>query len=335
MKLNSLVFGFLLVIFVATIGVTTVGSAPVILQGQFGGSGLQSVLGDYDGDGKTDIAVYNRQTGSWRVLTSSDGYQMKELTFGGLGFQPVSGDFDNDGKTDPIIYNQTTGEWQILLSGNNYSLISGGFGGPGYEPIMADYDGDGKTDIAVYNESLGMWYLYLTNEGTTTNPPPLTIACSVTPATANVGEPITWSVSASGGLGSYTYSWSGTDGLIGNSPNVSKTYSSSGQKTATVTVTSGSQTISASCSTTVVALPTEVVVTNNSSYVLVCVVNDVQKSIGLGQQKSWDFNGSFEISISTDGGYSWSQEWTMTTSYYYSVTNDVAVPGTLSIYGHQ
>jgi hypothetical protein len=334
MKLN--LFSVLTVFAIAISA--TVNSAPIILQGQFGGPEFQSVSGDYDGDGKTDPAIYNKQTGLWQVLTSSDGYQLKGLTFGGLGFQPVSGDFDNDGKTDPTIYNQTTGEWRILLSGSNYSLISGGFGGPGYEPIMADYDGDEKTDIAVYNESIGMWYLFLSNEGTTTNPPPLTIACSATPSTVNVGDSITWSASASGGIGGYSYSWTGTDGLIGNTKSVSKSYSSSGLKTATVTVTSGSQTMSASVSATIIPLPvqdTKVFVLNNSSYLLTCVVNGATNSVELGQQRSWPFSGSFAVSITINTGYSWSQTWTMNTNYHYDVTNDPAVPGTLSIHGYQ
>ena len=324
-----------LVFFVIAVS-ATVNSAPIIINGGFGGPGYQSISGDYDGDGKTDIGVYNKQTGLWQILMSADNYKLVGATFGNSEFQPVSGDFDNDGKTDPTIYNQTTGEWQILLSGNNYSLISGGFGGPGYEPIMADYDGDEKTDLAVYNESTGMWYLYLSNEGTTTNPPPLTVACSVTPATADVGESITWSVSASGGLGSYTYSWSGTDGLIGNSLNVSKTYSSPGSKTATVTVTSGSQTMSASCSATVIALQTEVVVSNNSSYVITCGVNGVTNSVGSGQHGSWPFSGSFSISMTIPStGFSWSQSWDINTSYYYTITDDSGIPGMVVIRGHQ
>jgi len=83
------------------------------------------------------------------------------------------------------------------------------------------------------------------------NPVPLTVSCSANPSTINQNGTITWNANMSGGLGNYTYSWSGTDGLTGNSQSVSRSYSYIGSKTAIVTVTSGSETRTATCSATV------------------------------------------------------------------------------------
>ncbi len=41
----------------------------------FGGSGFTPVAGDYDGDGKTDAAVYQNSSGNWFVMgTTQTGF---------------------------------------------------------------------------------------------------------------------------------------------------------------------------------------------------------------------------------------------------------------------
>ena len=55
----------------------------------FGGAGFTPVAGDYDGDGKTDAAVYQQNTGNWFVLGSTTGFFSPALNFGGSGFVPV------------------------------------------------------------------------------------------------------------------------------------------------------------------------------------------------------------------------------------------------------
>ncbi len=64
---------------------------------------------------------------------------------------------------------------------------------------------------------------------------------------------MTWYVMPSGGTGVYTYSWSGTDALAGTGPSVLKKYSTLGAKTASVKVISGSASVTANCTTTVVS----------------------------------------------------------------------------------
>jgi len=76
-------------------------------------------------------------------------------------------------------------------------------------------------------------------------------SCSINPASVQLGSSATLTATASGGTGSYAYSWIGTDGLSGASSTISETYPSAGLKVATVTVTSGGQSATANCSTTV------------------------------------------------------------------------------------
>ena len=66
----------------------------------------------------------------------------------------------------------------------------------------------------------------------------LNIGCYSDPVTIRVNQPITWLAEADGGIAPYTYSWTGSDGLTGSGQSVIKTYSTTGEKNAIVTVTS-------------------------------------------------------------------------------------------------
>ena len=56
----------------------------------WGGTGYTPVRGDFDGDGKTDLAVYQRSTGKWYVLLSASGYKTSfSASWGGSAYSPV------------------------------------------------------------------------------------------------------------------------------------------------------------------------------------------------------------------------------------------------------
>jgi FG-GAP-like repeat/Fibronectin type III domain len=127
-----------------------------------GGTGYVPVPGDYDGDRRQDVAVYNPSTGAWNILLSSTNFTTSlNLGWGGGGstFVPVPGDYDGDGKTDPAVYRPSTARWSILTSSSNYlSSLTVDWGGAGYTPIFGqDFDGDFRADVAVYQESTGTW----------------------------------------------------------------------------------------------------------------------------------------------------------------------------------
>ena len=120
----------------------------------WGGPGWEQVPGDYDGDGKTDIAVRNG-SGLWSILRSSDSGNTLFQWSAAAGDEVVRGDFDGDGKNDFALYNATTAGWSIIRSSDS-GLTYVPWGGPGWEQVPGDYDGDGKTDIAVRNGT-GLW----------------------------------------------------------------------------------------------------------------------------------------------------------------------------------
>jgi hypothetical protein len=80
---------------------------------------------------------------------------------------------------------------------------------------------------------------------------PLSVSCYANTTSGAIGSNISWQANATGGAGYYTYSWTGTDYLNGYGSYVNKTYNNPGSKTATVTVTSGGQTITKMCSNSV------------------------------------------------------------------------------------
>ena len=149
----------------------------------WGGPAYKPVLGDFDGDGKTDIAIYDKTggiwDGAWWIIPSSGTGPQGQVGGYGVGwgnsaiFKPVPADYDGDGKTDIAIYDPTNGSWWILPSsqatlGNLYNGAYGvGWGGPGFTPVPGDYDGDGKADVAIYQPSMGVWYIVPSSGGST------------------------------------------------------------------------------------------------------------------------------------------------------------------------
>lgn len=129
---------------------------------QFGGGSFGDVVvpGNFDGDKKTDYAVF--RSGIWYIMNSSDG-QTKSLQFGFATDKPVAGDYDGDGTTDIAVFRPETGVWYIQRSSDNgYDIRQ--FGLNGDVPLSGDYDGDGKTDLTVWRPTTGVWWVWKSSD---------------------------------------------------------------------------------------------------------------------------------------------------------------------------
>lgn len=81
--------------------------------------------------------------------------------------------------------------------------------------------------------------------------PTLDVYCSANQSSVRTGDTVTWTANTSGGNGSYSYSWSGSENLFGSSRVVYKNYYQTGTKSASVSVTSGNQTRTVNCNQSV------------------------------------------------------------------------------------
>jgi hypothetical protein len=136
-------------------------------------TGAIPVVGDWNGDGKAEIAVF--VAGVWYLDRNGNGRWDGEGTdvrgeFG-LGFPnavPVTGDWNGDGITEIGLY--SSGSW-YLDKNRNWSWddqpgdtqYAFGYGLPNAVPVTGDWNGDGITEIGVYSN--GNWYLDMNGNG--------------------------------------------------------------------------------------------------------------------------------------------------------------------------
>jgi len=134
---------------------------------------------DFDGDGKTDIAIARHYGGigpwTYWIMTSAKSL-ISTFDFGIFGVDALQpGDYDGDGMTDVAVWRGVCngapcGYWFILSTTDSVKFVP--FGLAGDRAVVEDYDGDGKDDMSVWRSpgpttiGQGTWYY----QGSLNNP---------------------------------------------------------------------------------------------------------------------------------------------------------------------
>ncbi|MBI4658648.1 MAG: VCBS repeat-containing protein [Verrucomicrobia bacterium] len=127
-----------------------------------------SVIADFDDDGKPDLAIGNRQSGTISVfrnvsangtITASSFAAQAEFSIGGVPSLISAADLDGDGKLDLVSVNGTSNTASVVRNtstGGNISFapyVDFATGNYAIRVAISDLDGDGKPDLAVSNLS--------------------------------------------------------------------------------------------------------------------------------------------------------------------------------------
>ena len=108
---------------------------------------------DFDGDGRSDAAVFRPSDSIWYLDRSTSGFAATQ--FGLSNDQLTPADYDGDGKTDISVFRDGVWYW-INSSNSSFSTVS--FGSFGDIPQPVDFTGDGRAELAVYRG--GNWWMF-------------------------------------------------------------------------------------------------------------------------------------------------------------------------------
>lgn len=136
------------------------------LEGWARGEEWEPATGDFNGDGRVDLLVFNRNTRNWQLaLNAGDRFIPQPAALSGVGnrsLQFATGDVNGDGCADLILYYPDRGKVEVCVYQKN-----GKFTSPqvwlaeaknSCELLVGDLNGDGLCDLVLRDAEKGLWW---------------------------------------------------------------------------------------------------------------------------------------------------------------------------------
>ncbi|HEY6273749.1 MAG TPA: FG-GAP-like repeat-containing protein [Terriglobales bacterium] len=158
-----------------------------------GNSPLSEATGDFEDDGKLDLATTNYSDATVSILPGKgDGTFGAPTTYsvGGGPYAVVVGDFNGDSRLDLAIANSVSNTVSVLLGNGDGTFqphTDYPVGGAPLSVVTADFNGDGKLDLAVAN-SYGNTISVLLGNGDGTFQPQVAYGTATDPTSLAVGD---------------------------------------------------------------------------------------------------------------------------------------------------
>ncbi|MDQ4121863.1 MAG: FG-GAP-like repeat-containing protein, partial [Acidobacteriota bacterium] len=152
-------------------------------------------VGDFNGDGKPDIATANRSSNDVTVLlrnAANNGFDSAiNFAVGSAPRSVAAGDFNGDGKPDIVTANLSGNSASILLrneANNGFDRIDYAVGNGPNSVAVGDFNGDGKPDIVAARSSASTVSVLMRNAANTGFDPNVDFGVGTSPSSVAVGD---------------------------------------------------------------------------------------------------------------------------------------------------
>ena len=134
------------------------------------------VAGDFNNDGRDDIANFDSDNAAWWISLSGPGGDTFDsslwgnLPAGGSWTSQLVGDFNNDGRDDIANFDSSDGTWWVSLAQANGTFATSRWADLGTtrnwtSHLVGDFNNDGRDDVASYDTGDGTWWVSLAQPG--------------------------------------------------------------------------------------------------------------------------------------------------------------------------